>query len=123
MKLLLLLALHGAHASHKVTKNAIDAETTQSLAVEAATAKFIKMPGAVARGAGVLQWPSGLLPPQPPLRQHWIWCRLLLPLLYSGRTDWTGTGHFPGQAYAHCRDALVRGVPQVARLRSSRSAS
>ena len=56
-------------------------------------------------------------------RQHWIWYRLLLPLLYTGRTDWTGTGHFPGQADAHCRDALVRGVPQVARLRSSRSAS
>ena len=47
MKLLLLLAIHGAHASHKVTKNAVDAETTQRLAVEAA--KFIKMPGAVAK--------------------------------------------------------------------------
>ena len=32
MKLILLLALHsGAHASHKATKNAVDAETTQSL--------------------------------------------------------------------------------------------
>ena len=35
MKLILLLALHGAHASHKATKNAVDAETTQSL-IEAA---------------------------------------------------------------------------------------
>ena len=50
MKLLLLLALHGAHASHKVTKNAaVDAETTQRLAVEAATASVVKMPGAVAK--------------------------------------------------------------------------
>ena len=49
LKTILLLAIHGAHASHKVTKNAVDAETTQSLAVEAATATFIKMPGAVAK--------------------------------------------------------------------------
>ena len=49
MKLHLLLALHGAHASHKVTKNAVDAETTQRLAVEAATASVVKMPGAVAK--------------------------------------------------------------------------
>jgi hypothetical protein len=52
MKLLLLLALHGgAHAStrHKVTKNAVDAETTERLAVEAAAASVIKMPGAVAK--------------------------------------------------------------------------
>ena len=49
MKLLLLLALHsGAHASHKATKNAVDAETTQSL-VEAAAAGVVKMPGAVAK--------------------------------------------------------------------------
>ena len=50
LKTVLLLALHGgAHASlrHKATKNAVDAETTQRLAVEAA--KFIKMPGAVAK--------------------------------------------------------------------------
>ena len=54
LKTVLLLALHGgAHASlrHKATKNAVDAETTQSLAVEAATATFIKMPGAVAKVA------------------------------------------------------------------------
>ena len=39
MKLILLLALHsGAHASHKATKNVVDAETTQRLAVEAAAA-------------------------------------------------------------------------------------
>ena len=51
MKLILLLALHrGAHASlrHKATKNAVDAETTQSL-VEAAKAGVVKMPGAVAK--------------------------------------------------------------------------
>ena len=50
MKLILLLALHGAHASlrHKATKNAVDAETTQSL-VEAAAAGVVKMPGAVAK--------------------------------------------------------------------------
>ena len=49
LKTVLLLASHGAHAStrHKATKNAVDAETTQRLAVEAA--KFIKMPGAVAK--------------------------------------------------------------------------
>ena len=49
LKTVVLLALHGAHAStrHKATKNAVDAETTQRLAVEAA--KFIKMPGAVAK--------------------------------------------------------------------------
>ena len=52
MKLLttvLLLALHGAHASHKVTKRALDAETTHRLAAEAATAGVVKLPGAVAK--------------------------------------------------------------------------
>ena len=50
MKLLLLLAIHGAHASHKVTKDAaLDAETTHRLAAEAATAGVVKMPGAVAK--------------------------------------------------------------------------
>ena len=49
LKTILLVALHGAHASHKVTKNAVDAETTQRLAVEAATASVVKMPGAVAK--------------------------------------------------------------------------
>ena len=51
LKTVLLLALHGgAHASlrHKATKNAVDAETTQSL-VEAAKAGVVKMPGAVAK--------------------------------------------------------------------------
>ena len=49
LKTLLFLALHGAHASHKATKNAADAETTQRLAAEAATASVVKMPGAVAK--------------------------------------------------------------------------
>ena len=49
MKLHLLLALHGAHASHKVTKNALDAETTHRLTAEAATAGVVKLPGAVAK--------------------------------------------------------------------------
>ena len=51
LKTVLLLALHGAHAStrHKATKNAVDEETTQRLAVEAATASVVKMPGAVAK--------------------------------------------------------------------------
>ena len=49
LKTILLIAVHGAQASHKVTTNAVEAETTQSLAVEAATATFIKMPGAVAK--------------------------------------------------------------------------
>ena len=50
LKTVVLLALHGAHAStrHKATKNAVDAETTQSL-VEAASAGVVKMPGAVAK--------------------------------------------------------------------------
>ena len=41
MKLILLLAI-GAHAStrHKATKNAVDEETTQRLAVEAASASL-----------------------------------------------------------------------------------
>ena len=47
LKTILLIAVHGAQASHKVTTNAVEAETTQRLAVEAA--KFIKMPGAVAK--------------------------------------------------------------------------
>ena len=51
MKLILLLALGGAHAStrHKTTKNAVDEATTQRLAAEAASASVIKMPGAVAK--------------------------------------------------------------------------
>ena len=51
LKTVLLLALHGAQAStrHKATKNAVDAETTQRLAVEAAAAGVVKMPGAVAK--------------------------------------------------------------------------
>ena len=51
LKTVVLLALHGAHAStrHKATKNAVDAETTQRLAAEAATASVVKMPGAVAK--------------------------------------------------------------------------
>ena len=46
-----LLALHGAHASHKFTKNAVDAETTRyvRVAVEVATASVVKMPDAVAK--------------------------------------------------------------------------
>ena len=54
LKTILLIAVHGAHASHKVTKNAVDAETTERL---------------------------GQLAPQPPLRQLWRWQWLLLPLL------------------------------------------
>ena len=38
LKTILLIAVHGAQASHKVTTNAVEAETTQRLAVEAATA-------------------------------------------------------------------------------------
>ena len=51
LKTVLLLASHGAHAStrHKATKNAVEAETTQRLAVEAASAGVVKMPGAVAK--------------------------------------------------------------------------
>ena len=57
LKTVLLLALHGdAHASlrHKATKNAVDAETTQSL-VEAAKAGVVKMPGAVAKLFGLAE--------------------------------------------------------------------
>ena len=57
MKLILLLALHGAHASHKATKNAVDAETTQSL-IEAASAGVVKSRGRRAA------------PPGPPTRVH-----------------------------------------------------
>ena len=73
MKLILLLALGGAHAStrHKATKNAVDAETTQRLAIEAATAKFVTMPGAVAKLFGR---PEGTEVPakqaQGPVEQH-----------------------------------------------------
>ena len=52
LKIVLLLALHGgAHASlrHKATKNAVDAETTQRLAVEAATESVVTMTDAVAK--------------------------------------------------------------------------
>ena len=49
LKTILLIALHGAHASHKVTKNALDAETTHRLTAEAATAGVVKLPGAVAK--------------------------------------------------------------------------
>ena len=69
MKLILLLALGGAHAStrHKTTKNAVDAETTQRLAVEAASASVIKMPGAVAieaHAAGTGEPPVGRAAPR-----------------------------------------------------------
>ena len=49
LKTILVIAVHGAQASHKVTTNAVEAETTQRLAVEAATAGVVKMPGAVAK--------------------------------------------------------------------------
>ena len=70
MKLILLLALHGgAHASlrHKATKNAVDAETTQRLALEAATASVVKMPGAVAKLFGREEGAEG--PKYPPSRR------------------------------------------------------
>ena len=49
LKTILLIAVHGAQASHKVTTNAVEAETTHRLAAEAATAGVVKMPGAVAK--------------------------------------------------------------------------
>ena len=110
LKTVLLLALHGAQAStrHKATKNAVDAETTQSL-VEAAKTGVVKMPGAVAKlfgreeGAEV---PSKQA--QGPVEQH--------------QDKFKAGGDAPGKVDIYYL-ALVRGVPQVARLRSSRSAS
>ena len=179
LKTVLLLALHGgAHASlrHKATKNAVDAETTQSL-VEAAKAGVVKMPGAVAKLFGRAE--GAEVPAkqaQGPVEQHQDKFKAgsdapgkvdiyylgvagppadfvlvdtksgkehRIPIeagthitydnsVYEHRVDahpdskrtLLGPASLPsGGRRLEAGDALVRGVPQVARLRSSRSAS
>ena len=51
LKTILVIAVHGAQASHKVTTNAVEAETTQRLAVEAATAGVVNAPRSSDRSA------------------------------------------------------------------------